>query len=197
MIYHLSEHIVLFKSEHIPLFFVLKNSSSKLSLKLWMTVLCLNGIVSCSSSPPLRQISPLGNAFCCFEEIFLFNNLNQIRQRHYGTADNKVERSFLLFCTGMAESHIFQSDGICHFGCYTYFFCRYCLRGGILPRETGLLKECQENLLLYPSPWCWFRGGIGWFWQCLMNGARDAHINSQCPCGRYVDFWIPVSVEVV
>ena len=35
-----------------------------------MTVLCLNGIVSCSSSPPLRQISPLGNAFCCFEEIF-------------------------------------------------------------------------------------------------------------------------------
>ena len=26
------------------------------------------------------------------------------------------------FCTGMAESHIFQSDGICHFGCYTYFF---------------------------------------------------------------------------
>ena len=39
-----------------------------------------------------------------------------------GTADNKVERSFLLFCTGMAESHIFQSDGICHFGCYTYFF---------------------------------------------------------------------------
>ena len=51
-------------------FLVSKNSSSKSSLRLWMTVLCLNGIVSCSSSPPLRQISPLGRAFCCLGEMF-------------------------------------------------------------------------------------------------------------------------------
>ena len=35
-----------------------------------------------------------------FRRDILFNNLNQIRQRHYGTADNKVERSFLLFRPG-------------------------------------------------------------------------------------------------
>ena len=64
----------------------------------------------------------VGQCILLFRRDILFNNLNQIRQRHYGTADNKVERSFLLFCTGMAESHIFQSDGICHFGCYTCFF---------------------------------------------------------------------------
>ena len=52
-------------------FFVSKNSSSKNSFKSHNVVLFLTGMVSFPNSPPLRQISPLGNAFCCLEEMFL------------------------------------------------------------------------------------------------------------------------------
>lgn len=52
-------------------FFVLKNSSSKNSFKSHSVVLFLTGMVSFPNSPPLRQISPLGNAFCCLGEMFL------------------------------------------------------------------------------------------------------------------------------
>ena len=42
----------------------------------------------------------------------LFDDLDQIRQRHYGTAHDEVEQLFFLFGTGMTESDVFQSDGI-------------------------------------------------------------------------------------
>lgn len=120
MIYHLSEHIVLFKSEHIPLFCFKE-------LFLEVVAQAMNDRFMFERHCFMLQFTAfetdksVGQCILLFRRDILFNNLNQIRQRHYGTADNKVERSFLLFCTGMAESYIFQSDGICHFGCYTYF----------------------------------------------------------------------------
>ena len=49
------------------------------------------------------------------------DDLDQIRQGHYGTAHDEVEQLFFLFGTGMTEGDVFQSDGIGHFCRHTYF----------------------------------------------------------------------------
>ena len=50
------------------------------------------GNISCASSPPFRQINPLGNALICSFLYILADDLYQIRQRHHGTAYHEIEK---------------------------------------------------------------------------------------------------------
>ena len=81
------------------------------------------------------------------------DDFQQVGQRHHGTAYNEIEELLFLLSTCMAESHVFQSDAVGYFRCYTYF----------LPEEKEKVQkiviEEMENAYRMQVP---LRADCGW-----------------------------------
>lgn len=150
MIYHLSEHIVLFKSEHIPLFCFKE-------LFLEVVAQAMNDRFMFERHCFMLQFTAFETDKSVGQCILLFRRdilLIILIKSAKGITARLTTKSNVRFSSSARawRKVTFFSPMAFATSVATRTFCRYCLRGGILPRETGLLKECQENLLLYPSP---------------------------------------------
>ena len=99
------------------------------------------GNISCASSPPFRQINPLGNALICSFFIFLRTIFTRSARGITARLTTKSNSCFSSSARALAESYVFQSDCIGYFGCYAHFLAdtvnqmKFCFRK----------QDCQRN----------------------------------------------------
>ena len=90
-----SEQLIVFKQERIPLFFVSKNSSSKLSLRAVNHCLVFERHRFVFQFTAFETDQSVGQCILLFGRNILLIILTKSKPGHYSSADNEVERTFL------------------------------------------------------------------------------------------------------